>query len=129
MAGKMRFDLVSPECSVASMEVSAVSIPGSEGDFTAMPDHASFMTALRPGVVRVEGDSSGEFVVSGGFVEISATSATVLAESAYPRDKITREIVESLIGMAEESAKTCGDDLRDRADKHLADTRLLLDLL
>ena len=28
-------------------------IPGMNGDFTAMPDHAPFLTTLRPGVVRV----------------------------------------------------------------------------
>ena len=40
MASSMQFDLVSPEAALASMTVSSVEIPGSEGDFTAMPDHA-----------------------------------------------------------------------------------------
>ena len=46
MASSMQFDLVSPEAALASMTVSSVEIPGSEGDFTAMPDHAPVITCL-----------------------------------------------------------------------------------
>ena len=39
MAETMQFDLVSPERRLASLEVSAVQIPGADGDLTAMPEH------------------------------------------------------------------------------------------
>ena len=52
MPEMMQFDLVSPERMVASFEVSAVDLPSSEGDMTAMPSHAAVMATLRPGVVR-----------------------------------------------------------------------------
>ena len=53
MADTLQFDLVSPERSLASLEASEVQIPGAEGDFTALPDHAPVITTLRPGVLRV----------------------------------------------------------------------------
>ena len=40
MANTMQFDLVSPERRIATLEVSAVQIPGTDGDLTAMPGHA-----------------------------------------------------------------------------------------
>ena len=40
MADTMNFDLVSPERSLASFSAHEVQIPGSEGDMTAMLNHA-----------------------------------------------------------------------------------------
>ena len=53
----MQFDLVSPERRLASLEVSAVQIPGADGDLTAMPGHAPVITNLRPGILKVESPS------------------------------------------------------------------------
>ena len=52
MANTMQFDLVSPEKRLASLEATQVQIPASEGDMTAMPDHAPVIVTLRPGLLR-----------------------------------------------------------------------------
>ena len=49
MADTLQFDLVSPERKLASVAATSVQIPGIGGDFTAMPNHAPFLTTLRPG--------------------------------------------------------------------------------
>ena len=86
MADTLTFELVSPERKLASVEATAVQIPGMDGDFTAMPNHAPFLTTLRPGVVRViGGGETVEYVVTGGFAEVSPTAATILAEHALLR--------------------------------------------
>lgn len=110
MAGMMQFDLVSPERSLASVEASAVQIPGAEGDFTAMPDHAPVITTLRPGLLEVS-TSGGleEYFVTGGFAEVSPESTSVLAERAYAKADLTAEIMEGLVkdaNMARDSAST-----------------------
>ena len=67
MADTLQVDLVSPERKLASLSASAVTIPGIGGDFTAMPNHAPFLTTLRPGVVRVvAGSETREYVVTSG---------------------------------------------------------------
>ena len=67
----MQFDLVSPERRLASLEVTAVQIPGADGDLTAMPGHAPVITNLRPGILKVESPSGNtDYVVTGGFAEI-----------------------------------------------------------
>jgi len=55
MADTMHFSLVSPERSLAAMQVTEVQIPGAEGDLTAMPAHAPTITTLRPGLLRASG--------------------------------------------------------------------------
>ena len=110
MADTMQFDLVSPERRLASMQVTAVQIPGSDGDMTAMPDHAPTITTLRPGVLRVEGPGGAtDYVVTGGFAEISANGVSVLAERAVPKGDMTQEHLDEMM----EEAKTMYTTAKD----------------
>jgi F-type H+-transporting ATPase subunit epsilon len=130
MATLMQFDLVSPEAALASMEVLSVQIPGSEGDFTAMPEHAPVITTLRPGIVKVNSDKGAfEYLVTGGFVEINADATSILAEQAYDKDNVSRNIIDGLIKDAENLVENADADAKDSADKKLADTKLLIEIL
>lgn len=101
MADTMQFDLVSPERSLASLQVREVQIPGADGDMTAMPDHSPVITTLRPGILRVEGpEGSAEYLVSGGFAEINGESLSVLAEKAMPVGEVTREDLDAMVAEA-----------------------------
>ena len=83
MAETLKFELVSPERKLASVEAEAVTIPGMLGDLTAMHNHAPFLTNLRPGYVVVRNGSSEDgYFVTGGFAEISENTVSVLAEEA-----------------------------------------------
>jgi F-type H+-transporting ATPase subunit epsilon len=122
MADMMQFDLVSPERSLASLQVSEVQIPGADGDLTAMPGHAPTITTLRPGLLKVAaGNETHEYLVTGGFAEITATGVSVLAEMSLPRAEVTRGHVEKLIQEAHEAHKSAGEETVDAAAKLLAD--------
>ncbi|MDK3073720.1 F0F1 ATP synthase subunit epsilon [Sedimentitalea sp. JM2-8] len=128
MADTMQFDLVSPERRLASLRVSAVRIPGADGDMTAMPDHAPVITTLRPGVLHVEGpEGTAEYVVSGGFAEINATSLSVLAEKAIPLNEVTRAHIDEMIEDARAAHEAAKETFKnepgpvDDAAKLLAD--------
>lgn len=126
----MKFDLVSPERKLASLDASEVEIPGAEGDFTAMDDHSPVLTTLRPGLLRVKaGNDVTEYVVTGGFVEVSPEGTSVLAEQAMPKGDVTREIVDGLIADAKAAAENLEGAEKDLADKRVADTTALLELL
>lgn len=130
MADMMQFDLVSPERMLASFEAQEIEVPGAEGDFTAMANHAALVTTMRPGVLKVKGASeTSEFVVTGGFVEVSATSVSVLAENALPRGDVDRAAADAMITEAETAVADATDELRDSADKRLADTKALVEFL
>lgn len=107
----MQFELVSPERKLASVEASEVQIPGMEGDFTAMPDHAPVITTLRPGYLIVVGPSgTEEYFVTGGFAEISSAGTSVLAERAFSRADMTPERISELVGEAEAAHQSVNSD-------------------
>ena len=123
MADKMQFDLVSPERRLASMEVDAVQIPGTDGDMTAMPDHAPTISTLRPGVLRAMGGEGGEqaFFVTGGFADVAGPTTTVLAERAMPVAEVTPEIMDDLISDATTRRDNAPEGAVDAAAKLVAD--------
>ncbi len=122
MADTMQFDLVSPERMLTSVQASEVQIPGAEGDMTAMPDHAPTITTLRPGLLRVvSAEGTQEYLVTGGFAEITATSTSVLAERALPRDEVTQEVIDGLIAQVTEAREAALPETMDAAVKLVAD--------
>ena len=128
MADVMQFDLVSPERSLASLQASAVQIPATEGDMTAMPNHAPTITTLRPGIVKVESpDGPAEYLVTGGFAEISQAGVSVLAEKALPVAEAKKAHLDELIAKArgQYEAAVANDNLVDEFAKLLADMEAL----
>jgi len=124
MADTLQFDLVSPERRLASVAAHEVQIPGTDGDMTAMPDHAPTITTLRPGVLRVvHAGGTDDYVVSGGFAEITPTTVSVLAEEALPKSEMTRAVFERMLADARAvHEKTKADPTAvDAAAKMLAD--------
>lgn len=97
----MRLELVTPERQLLSEDVTSVMIPGMEGDITVMGDHAPMVTTLRPGILRVQGSEEVDFLVFGGFAEISGEATSVLAEQAVPRAEVTRDMLDGILEDAE----------------------------
>ena len=128
MADVMQFDLVSPERSLASLQASAVHIPATEGDMTVMPNHAPTITTLRPGIVKVESpDGPAEYLVTGGFAEISQAGVSVLAEKALPVAEAKKADLDELVAKArgQYEAAVANDNLVDEFAKLLADMEAL----
>ncbi|MCO4317473.1 F0F1 ATP synthase subunit epsilon [Phyllobacterium sp. 21LDTY02-6] len=84
MAEAFKFELVSPERLLLSAQVSEVVIPGTEGYMTVLAHHAPLMATVKPGVVSVKtaDGKPDNYVVFGGFVDITPDGCTLLAESA-----------------------------------------------
>jgi F-type H+-transporting ATPase subunit epsilon len=124
----MKFELVSPERLLISAEVQQVTVPGTEGLFTVLPDHAPVLSTLRPGVIDVvtaEGTAERIFV-RGGFAEVNNLGLTVLAEVAIPLDELDSQTLEEQIRHAEEDVTDAKDDeTRRRAQESLDHLREL----
>lgn len=86
MAEGLKIEIVSPERLVLSEVVTSVTVPGTEGYFTVMADHAPFMTTLRSGFITVAGLGGRDeiFFVKGGFADVSPEGLTILAEQSVP---------------------------------------------
>ncbi|MCB1383156.1 MAG: F0F1 ATP synthase subunit epsilon [Notoacmeibacter sp.] len=121
MAQSFKFELVSPERLLVSEEVESVVIPGADGEFTVLAQHAPMMTSIRPGVVTVNaGGKSDRYVIFGGFADVMPESCTVLAEAATHVDDIDHASLEGRIKDAREDLEDAqSDDHRQRAQEFL----------
>ena len=147
MAGKLQFELVSPEKLLLSQEVGMVVVPGSEGNFGVLPGHALFISSVRPGVIDVYEDGmptvSERIFVSGGFAEVTPERCTVLADEAMPLSALDRAALETqartldsaIAGLTDQATRLAGDDrdiaLHDlaAAERRLAVVRAKLDAI
>jgi F-type H+-transporting ATPase subunit epsilon len=79
----LHFELVTPEKLVRSEDVYMVTVPGTEGDFGVLENHAPLVSTLRDGellVVPSQGAAPTAIRVAGGFAEVNERGLTVLAE-------------------------------------------------
>ncbi|WP_114947968.1 ATP synthase F1 subunit epsilon [Microvirga calopogonii] len=119
------FELISPERVMFSGEVRAVMLPATEGDMTVMSGHEPTMVMLNPGIIAVT-DSQGHghrAFVRGGFVEITNSGVSVLAERALPPEELTRDRLDEEILRLETMREAMRDE-RARREADFAISRL-----
>lgn len=126
MADNLTFELVSPAKKLASAEADAVTIPGMEGDLTAMVSHAPFLTTLRPGYVVVRNGSAEErYFVTGGFAEISDDTVSVLAELAVEESAVDQAFLDARVAEAEQALEEALEDRKQAARQRLDDLQAI----
>jgi F-type H+-transporting ATPase subunit epsilon len=123
------FELVSPEKVLFSGPAQAVVVPGVEGDFQVMTEHAPVVTSVRPGVVAIE-DPTGKrhrVFVRGGFAEVNPLGLILLAETAIPFEDLSAGRLEQEIKNAEEDVADASEDQKRQAQEKLDRLRELRD--
>lgn len=93
MAKTYQAQLLTPEGSRFDGQVESVRVPGSNGDFQMLHNHAPIVSSLGIGKISIkqEGEKVINFAVSGGFVEMSDNQLTILAEKAEKSTDINRD--------------------------------------
>ncbi len=83
-------EIITVERTVLNEEgVDEVIAPGIEGELAVLPQHASFMTMLKPGeLILKKGNEETPFSVTGGFFEVLRDRVIVLADAAERADEI-----------------------------------------
>ena len=92
----MYLEIVSPEATLFAGEVSSVTVPGINGEFQMLTDHAPVVSLLQAGDVKVEGtieldeayadkfrkDADGKTVltIASGTIEMKDNKVIVLAD-------------------------------------------------
>ncbi len=120
MADLIEFELVSPERLLVSRAVEMVVVPGSEGDFGALPGHAPLISEIRPGIIAVfeAGKVQERIFVAGGFAEVTGERCTVLAERAIPLAEIDRQGADSELKIARDDLGAAKTDAERAAAEH-----------
>jgi F-type H+-transporting ATPase subunit epsilon len=81
----MQLEIVTPDKKVYEGPSSGVQVPGIQGSFEVLENHAAIVSALGPGTVRVAKAGGAEYYdIDGGVIEVLNNQIVILAESAVP---------------------------------------------
>jgi F-type H+-transporting ATPase subunit epsilon len=125
------FELVSPDKALFNGPAQSVLVPGSEGDFLVLSDHAPVMTSMRPGVVGID-DAQGKHrrvFVRGGFADASKKGLILLAETAIPFEDLNADTLGQEIKNAEEDLADATEEEKRLAQEKLDRLRELKDTI
>ncbi|MEP7039274.1 MAG: F0F1 ATP synthase subunit epsilon [Acidobacteriota bacterium] len=88
----LNLEIVTPEKKVLSEAVESVTIPTASGEVGILSNHAPLISSLKPGILSyTKGGATEKMVISGGFVEVSADSVSILADVAESSGEINVE--------------------------------------
>ncbi len=93
MANQLHVELVSVEQKVWTGEAEMLVARTTEGELGVLPGHAPLLGQLaEPSQIRIKLDSGQQLAydVAGGFLSVTETGVTVLAESASPAEPAAR---------------------------------------
>ena len=79
----MNVSIISPEEEIYRGSAEMVVVPGEDGDFAAMFEHAPLITYLRPGKLEVIEEEKKEkiaYFVKGGFVKVQENQCLIMVD-------------------------------------------------
>jgi len=103
MAKTFQLKIVTPERQVVSLDVESVILPGLEGSFGVLANHAPMLSALKPGLIKVaHGNVCDVYACSGGYAEVTGDSVIVLADALENGGEIDPERAKKALQRAED---------------------------
>lgn len=80
----MYLEIITPDKKVYSGDVEAIKLPGAEGSFGILNNHAPIIATLKKGTVKITDTKKQveNFEINGGVVEVLNNKVIVLAENA-----------------------------------------------
>lgn len=84
--------VVTPEGEAYSEPVEGVVLPGAEGDFGVLENHARFLAPIKPGAMEIKTSAGTKWAaVASGFAEVSGHQVVVLVDECFRGDEIDLE--------------------------------------
>jgi F-type H+-transporting ATPase subunit epsilon len=79
----MKIEIITPDKKVFEGDVKSVRVPGKQGSFQVLKDHAPIISTLENGPVIMIGQDDKEIVfdINGGVIEVKANKIILLADS------------------------------------------------
>ena len=79
----LHLEILSPEKLIYSGDIDSVTVPGSAGRFTILPEHAPIISSLAAGtIVYVAAGAEQRVDISRGFVEMNGSDVSMCVELA-----------------------------------------------
>jgi len=103
-------EIVTPQQVEYSGRAESITVPGTEGPFQVLYNHAPIISSLEIGVIKLV-DEQGDtkiFATGGGFAEVSHNKVSVIVESIEDPAKIDIDRATEALERAEELLKHLG---------------------
>lgn len=102
--------IVTPEKVVLDTDVRSVRLPGTEGSFGVLPNHAPLVAELRPGAIRVvHSNGDVEFVAaSAGYARVADNRMIVLVEDAERAENLDEDALKAAVERARAAMADAG---------------------
>ena len=125
MADKVQFEVVTPTQLLRSEKADMVVVPGADGDFGVLPNHAPVLSSVRPGTVDIHEDGKvrDRLFVRGGFAEVTGEHCILLAEEAIPVSELDAAEAEQSLNDAKNRLENAEADTVEHKNA-LADIRV-----
>lgn len=107
----IKLEIVTPDGLIFSQDVKAVTLPGSEGEFGVLPEHASLVSLLKVGVIDIElTDGKHEIVaINWGHATVDETKVIVLADGAVAVEGDSEGEIAKALENAKKLLESVGD--------------------
>ena len=80
----MKLEIVTPQGTIYDGEAKQVTLPGSEGEFGVLPEHATLVSVLATGVITIElpEGSITDVAINSGYVKVDESKVTCIVDGA-----------------------------------------------
>lgn len=104
MAATFALDIVTPERTILSENVTSLQVPAVDGSLGILAGHAPLLAELGVGEcqVRLPGGAEEHLAIAGGFLEVARERVTVLADTAEFATEIDPTRAEESLARARE---------------------------
>ncbi|MFA7073853.1 MAG: ATP synthase F1 subunit epsilon [Endomicrobiaceae bacterium] len=120
MSNTFKLDILSPEGSVFSGQVTLAKCPTLAGEITIFAGHTALITKLSSGEVEIEQDGERKFIaIMSGFLEVSENVVSIIADFAIRSDEIDEQKIQEAKKYAEEQLKK-----KDKTSSEIAEHNL-----
>lgn len=99
-----KLSIVSPERILYEDEIRSLIVPGSEGYLGVLSNHAPLIATLKVGKITIKDETDIEKIlaISGGFIEVSGNTATILADAVEFVEEIDLQRAKDALARAQE---------------------------
>ena len=90
---ELNLDIITPSKNIFSGEIKSITLPGTQGGFQVLKNHAPIISTLEIGVVKIvlADNSIQNYATGGGTVEVLDNKILLLADSIERSDEIDVE--------------------------------------
>lgn len=80
----MKLEIVTPKGVIYDGEAKQITLPGSEGEFGVLPEHATLVSLLKTGIITIEmpDSSKTDIAINTGYVKVNESKVSCLVDGA-----------------------------------------------